>query len=555
MKQHLNTALIAFGIVVLTVAGVRLAYGAGEAWKRRRALVNEYTVTVPSTRGDILGADGEVLATNRTVYRVRLDCTVMEDSLEWQEKAVGLAASLAAFLPKRDSAAWQVYLQEGRQKGKKYLPITDGLTGEQLAQMRTFPLLDMHPYEGGAVIERRSVRDYPFGRLGCRVIGRYHEDHGAYGGLEESFDSHLRGENGEKRVLTGHYEGRVIRKEKELTPVHDGETLHTTLSMRWQTAADSLIREAMGRYGNIESGCLVLMEVSTGAVRAMANLTRKDSEPAFREVENLALTRLIEPGSVASLMTLAAIMEDGFLPSLKDEIPTNHGMIAHLMRDARIADYERSQSAHRISVEDGFLVSSNYVSSYLAGKYYPDDAGTLAAHILSYNPSFECDVRGRQDFRIGAADAVDDTAATVKTLALGYGFRQTPLALLSFYNAVANGGVWVRPHLVKGSGRESRRILPESVADSLSALLRDSRHLTAGRSGNAIIRIAAGGRGAYHTADGQARWAGLYAGSFPAGEPQYSVVCVYFSGLIKEGFFGEPMARRTAEDLAGSLNQ
>ena len=305
MKQSIRTALLAAGIVIGTVAGVNIIYKLYDNWQQNRALVNRTEVTVPALRGDIVDADGVTLATSRIVFDAHLDCTVCKDSAVWAAKAGGLAASLAGFLPGRDSTEWAGLLGEGRRKGIMYLSIARGLTEEELSVLRTFPLFDSHPYRGGGIVSRHPVRVYPNGRLGCRAIGLFNENHGASGGLESICDDLLRGEDGKTLVLTGRYEGRPIRKEKVIVPVSDGLTVHSSLSLRALSEADSLLRETLAADGGVDGGCLVLMEAG-GAVRVMANVSRDRDTGELREWENHAVQNVLDTRSVASRLVPSA---------------------------------------------------------------------------------------------------------------------------------------------------------------------------------------------------------------------------------------------------------
>ena len=305
MRQQFKISLLAAGIVIGTVAAVLLICKLYDNRNKGRALVSRMEASVPSLRGEILDADGAVLATNRTAYDAHLDCTVCEDSAEWEGKAGALAASLAEFRPERDSSEWFWLFQEGRRKGSKYLLIAKGLTDEQLSVLRTFPLFDSPLHQGGGIISRYTVRVYPYGRLGCRAIGLFKEDYGAFGGIESSCDSFLSGKDGRKVILTGSCEGRDIRKEKMLKPMREGMTIHSTLSLEGLRAADSLLKETLTADGGIDEGCLILMGPH-GAVRAMCSVSRDKYTGELTERENLAVRADLQTRSVVSLLKLGA---------------------------------------------------------------------------------------------------------------------------------------------------------------------------------------------------------------------------------------------------------
>lgn len=315
MRRQFKISLLAAGIVIGTVATVILICRLYDNWNQGRALVNRMEASVPALRGEILDADGAVLATSNIAYDAHLDCTVCKDSAVWEGKAGALASRLAEFRPERDSSEWSWLFQEGRRKGSKYLLIAKDLTDEQLSTLRTFPLFDSPQYQGGGIISRYAVRDYPNGRLGRWAIGLFKEGYGAFGGIESSCDSLLSGTGGRRVILTGSYEGRDLRKEKVLKPMREGLTIHSTLSLEGLRAADSLLRETLAADEGIDEGCLILMDPH-GAVRSMCSVSRSRLTGELTERENLAVHAALQTRSVISLLKLGSsadeIMTDCF---------------------------------------------------------------------------------------------------------------------------------------------------------------------------------------------------------------------------------------------------
>lgn len=315
MRRQFKISLLAAGIVIGTVATVILICRLYDNWNQGRALVNRMEASVPALRGEILDADGAVLATSNIAYDAHLDCTVCKDSAVWEGKAGALASRLAEFRPERDSSEWSWLFQESRRKGSKYLLIAKDLTDEQLSTLRTFPLFDSPQYQGGGIISRYAVRDYPNGRLGRWAIGLFKEGYGAFGGIESSCDSLLSGTGGRKVILTGSYEGRDLRKEKVLKPMREGLTIHSTLSLEGLRAADSLLRETLAADEGIDEGCLILMDPH-GAVRSMCSVSRSGLTGELTERENLAVHAALQTRSVISLLKLGSsadeIMTDCF---------------------------------------------------------------------------------------------------------------------------------------------------------------------------------------------------------------------------------------------------
>lgn len=221
------------------------------------------------------------------------------------------------------------------------------------------------------------------------------------------------------------------------------------------------LKANIGDDYNIQSGCVVLMEVQTGAIRAMVNLSRGTASyetERLWERYNDAIAHLYEPGEVIQTMTLAPVLRDRFVISLDDEIPTLHGFLPHYPQDIHLMDYERTNKTDKISILYGYSISSRYAMGYLATSYYNEAQEYFAEGIRSM-----C-YPERTGFEIEGLHPVDITnprwyywkKSSLPSLANGYCLTMTHMDIPSYYNTIANRGRMVRPYLVEsvGSGRE-----------------------------------------------------------------------------------------------------
>ena len=568
MKPQLKTALVVLGIILGTITGVTLLYNIYTSWEKRRCLIYRHTVIIPAQRGDILDKNGKILATTVTVYDAYLDCSVIQDSLVWNEKVDSLAPMLANKFQIRDAVQWQDYLQEGRQKGKRFMSIAKGLTEQDVAELKSFPIFNMHVYRGGGIIQSRDKRCYPYGALARQTIGYIGTTDTSRFGLEHDYNDVLQGSNGKKTVLSGRYEAKTIKKVVDSIPAVNGPVITTTIDCCKQTIADSVLRKTVSSNPDIEAGCVLLMNTKTGAIEVAVSLCRDTVSDRIFEKANV-YNRMFEPGSVAKVLTLAAAMEEGCVESLYDSIPTNHGILSGMTRDFHIDDYERRYKSKRqsISILDGFTISSNYVFGYIAKECFGDSAGAFRDYLHKYCPSSDIGYLGIED--VSGRIMISNT--------LGYGFRMTPLSILSLYNTIANRGKKMKPYFIEELQEEKHtckkygpvvmgQVMPEAVADTLTKALRtvvingtgkvlkDTYPAVAGKTGTSKIAFSKDVAGnPYANSKGQSKWAGTFVGHFPADAPQYSIICVLFSKATNHPFYGGSVPSRVVRDYVQRL--
>ena len=181
---------------------------------------------------------------------------------------------------------------------------------------------------------------YPYGALAGRVIGDVKIDsknvkEHRYVGIEGQYDYILRGDEGIQWMKKSD-NGRILDPDSTSVNAVDGQDIRLTLDANIQDIADRALRKRILEDENIESGCVVVMEVETGAVKAMVNLKR-DKNNNFRETFNMAIGQAGEPGSVFKAATLTTLIEDG-KTQLGATLATNGGKMSD-MKDIPVDDY------------------------------------------------------------------------------------------------------------------------------------------------------------------------------------------------------------------------
>lgn len=532
-------------------------------------------------RGEIFDCNGNVIATNKDLYDVHMDCCVVSDQKQWEEKSRKLAQELSIVLPERTAPQWWDYLQNARQNRRRYIPIVRNVESTMVDSLSKLTLFNEGKYKGGIIRTCKSARVYPYGSLARRTIGYGRGEYDEYRfGLECQYNSDLDGDEGVRTVKHAYRLGKLRRWETDYIAPVDGWDIYTTIDMESQALADSLLRVALESNEDIVGGCLALMEVSTGNIRALANMHRLD-DGKLGEYLNYALDYLYEPGEVIQTMTLAAALSDGVIKSADEKMPTNHGRLAsgRFPIDGYILNYEKRNQVDSISIRDGFSASSRYVFSNIASRY-AETPDYYYDWFKSFSlRSYDFDLTGLHDIMLTDPDNSDPN--TLMAMGSGYQMRLSPLHVLSFYNAIANNGVMVTPKLLQkmhskkyGAQYEFRKdthgqIIRQEITDTLKSLLADcvqngtaqrmkASHMPfAGKTGTARQVIEAkdsrGGGDVYRDEDGRSVYASTMVGFYPVDEPQYSVICVLVTSPTVKSLYGGGFTADVLRGLIGIM--
>lgn len=573
--------------LVLKILGIQLFFNPDE--KLRKALTPTTECrTVEPARGNILDCEGRLLAMSCPTYQIAMDCTVMkseyakrkdgkEKEQEWLSKAKLLSVELAKEFPEKTADQYFKLISDGRASGKKYLKIGKPVDRNAYNRILTFPLFNEGRFKGGLSVEQESVRTYPFGKLARRTIGFVRNNKSDVGnthiGLEGKFDYVLHGKNGKEWLRVTDY-GRVRNNDSTFVKAVDGKDIRTTLNIDYQHIADRALRSQIEEEADLEGATLVLMEVSTGAIRAMVNLYRDGDNAPFEEVSNLAVGRAGEPGSVFKTVTLMSVLNDGFIKSLDETLPTNHGKVAGtgIPVDQHIMDFEREHKTDEISVIDGFKMSSNYVFGKLAVDNYKDNPMRFIENIHSYKlgEAFDFDLEGLASPTIPSPKTRYWTNTDLGVMGYGYSTSETPLHILTFYNAIAGKGKMMKPYLVESVEKNGKvvekrgpsilnsAICSKAVADTMTRALKavteegtarrlkNAKCAVAGKTGTAFILFDNGCR---QDDNGRHKYQGTFVGFFPADEPAYSVICTVYSKPTGRQFQGGGIPAKAVKEL------
>lgn len=553
-------------------------------------------------RGSILDHNGNLLAMSIPTYDIYMDCYVMkeehdkdakegtEKENEWLEKAEALAEKLPEVLPEegKDRAYYEKLIKNGRKKKLQYVAIAKDVDHQTLLELKKLPLFNEKPTKGGLIIKKNDTRQYPYGGLARRVIGYVREinDTTTHVGIEGKYDYILHGKKGlewkkitDKRILIKDVDSNIVAAE-------NGYDVRTTLDIDIQDIADRALRKNIGSDEDIVGGCVVILEVETGAVRAMVNL-RKDSEGRWGETFNYAVGRPEEPGSIFKAVTLTTLLEDGYT-SLEKKLPTNHGVMKDLplfKPDSYITSYERKNKTDMIPVVDGFKISSNYVFRRLVVDHYGDQPERFLDRLHAYNfgEAYEFDLTENLSGKPSIPNyrAANWTMYDLANAAIGYSSKVTPLQMATFYNAIANDGKMMKPYIVESiedKGHAIKKFEPiilngaicsKATADTLTRalkmvtqegtakVLKDAKCIVAGKTGTARMYMDENERGGskdpYIDIQGRKKHQATFVGFFPADAPKYTAIVVVYTRLMTRDVYGGSIPAQTFKEITDEL--
>lgn len=529
-------------------------------------------------RGAIIGSDGKLLAMSTPMYQLYMDCTVLKsvfrgksnpDSLErdWLSKAKAFSDGLAKEV---GGSAGDYYrmIVTGRKDGNRYMRLTADLDRGALLRLQKLPLMKEGRYKSGIIVNKRDSRQYPYGTLARRTIGYVKDNRNSNGnnhiGLEGKYDYALHGKEGEIWLRPTDNRERIQNYDSTYVKPEDGLNVRTTLNITLQDIVDKAMRKQMAANPKINEGCAVIMDVKTGAIRSMVNLTKDPKDSSLNEVYNMAIGFAAEPGSVFKATTLMTVIEDGFVKSLDDVIPMNNGVIPGYPQDTHIS------GNGEISVLRGFEISSNYVFRYLAVKNYNDNPKRFLDKLYMYKlgQAFDFDLKGLSEPYIPSPDSKQWSATDLGSTAIGYSVKETPLHILTFYNAIANKGRMMKPYLVesiekngavktkKGPSVLNASICSKATADTMlramravtsegtAKRLKGAKLTVAGKTGTSRQVLSKeeidkyGMSSPYVTKDGSYHNLATFVGFFPAENPKYSAIVCMKSDLIRGSLYG-----------------
>lgn len=411
---------------------------------------NVYKAEVPM--GRVLDCNDSVLVSFVPEYNVFLDCSLANSSSNRRHLQT-LAESLAVVLPSRTAEDWNAYIHAGIRTNRKHLPLAYKVPQDELDVLRTFPILKRRRFRGGFIVEQNGRAVFHYDGFARRTLGYC-----------------APGRGGNERV------GIVGNAYHDLL---QGIDFRSSINIRWQMAADSMLRAEIPDPEQIKGACLLLMDVHDGSIPVIVNLGHYGGSSALGEYYNYAVGFGYEPGTVMEPLSWLVAFRDGMFHTGKE--------LADARRDSSIA------AAYR-------FFPSRYVES-----------------MRSYMAPDLCDMMELSGCRNAE---FSEASSAVSGLVLGRDMTMSPLCVASFYAALASGGM-LRPHLKKSDCRSGIDSGQQPFAGIDLGVITGALDTSGVVTGLSSVSSYAD----YDVAPG----AGVtYAGFFPREKPEFAVVCAMF---------------------------
>lgn len=544
--RRVKVLYVLFLLLGLAVIGRIVWLQAGSGGKALRDLSDKYSYRVEQidgARGDIYSDDGRLLATSIPYYELRMDMAAGGLTPElFRLNVDSLSLCLAHFFKDKNAAEYKAELVEAHAEKKRYHLITRRKVNFlELQEIKKFPLFRWGPNRGGFLAVENNRRINPHGELARRTIG-FTNQSGVKLGIEGGFDDYLKGQPGQmlKQKIAGNFWTPIV-SDRNVDPV-DGYDVVTTLNIEMQDMVQSALRKWIAE-AEADWGCVAVMEVATGDVKALSNITRRP-DGTLVEDYNYVIGMSMEPGSTFKLAGLIALLEDAHMP-LSTWIDTENGTVQ--IGPVKVVDSHEGGFGG-LTLQQVFEKSSNIGMAKAVNRAYGSrpDRFVDAIEKLGIQKPLELRLAGEARPLVkhpAKKNGWDGTTLTM--MSYGYAVRVAPIHTLALYNAVANGGVMVRPRFVQelrqhdrtvrrfptdtlnraicsqATLRSVQRALEGVVMNGTGRMLRNPKYRIAAKTGTAQVAI---GRHGYVNRSGGRHYLGSMVGYLPADRPKYSVI-------------------------------
>jgi len=531
--------MIAFG-VLYSMAKIQIAEGSelDEFAENNFRLKSE-----PAKRGNLYASSGDLLATTITVHNIFVDLAVIDKNL-FEEEVGALSDSLANMFDK-PSSYFEEKLRAEKEKGNRYMTLIKGLDYQEYMRIKSFPVFNKGQNKGGFIHETESRRELVLEDVGRRTIGYDTGDRKS--GLEGAYSKDLSGVEGKRwEQFMGRGQWRPF-KSWEQEPVN-GSDVYATIDAGMQIAAYSALQDQLTQY-EAEHGCVAVMEVATGKIRAIVNLKRNE-DGTYSDVYNFVIADRAEPGSTfKAISILSGLENEKFKP--EDTVETGNGR--YRIYNRVISDTHGNGT---LTVEDVLVKSSNIGTAKLINSGFGSNPQEFFDQLAEWNltEKMGIDIEGETAPIFHKPSDDDWSNITLPVMSYGYGFQITPLQILTFYNGVANGGKMVKPLFIdkiekydgtvvefqpqtmveKMASEENISALTEmlrkAVSEGTAKNIFTEHYEIAGKTGTARVE--------YWLKDQPVRYRASFAGFFPADDPKYTCIVVVHKPANNKGIYG-----------------
>ena len=563
--------MIALGAVVIGRAFF-IQHIDGDFWKKKGDSLHLRYMPMDAERGTIYSEDGNMLSTSIPIFDVYVDFGAdglrEKNGKRFKDNVDSLSIYLARLFKDKTSAAYKKEMQLAYKNKDRYYTLKKKISFVEYAQLREFPLVKQGRNKSGFIIDPRDKRINPYLLLANRTIGLSRENATKNVGIEQSYDSVLKGKTGQRlmRYIAGGY---MPVEGAELEP-ENGKDIITTLDTYMQDVAENALMKMMVGNNSLH-GTAIVMETATGKIKAIANLG-KQTDGTYAEDLNYGIGKATEPGSIFKLATLLSLLEDKYVTN-NSLVDCEGGM--KQFYGLRIHDTHPNQV---LTVKEAFAASSNVAFAKMADQYYHTQPSKFIEHL--------------HHLRLDTITGIDITASsgkplikkpsnrswantTIPFMAHGYEELVTPLHMLMLYNAVANDGKMMKPYLVNAVreyGANIKTIHPQvlvekicsaetlvqlkeclsAVVDSVHGtghkILFDSAYAISGKTGTAVTALNNKG---YNK--GNKIYQASFIGYFPSSQPKYTMAVVIQNSKESKLVYGADVSGTVFKEISDRI--
>ncbi len=564
-KNILNRLYLLAGFMFLFAIGITyklidIQFVKGDFYRKKAEERTVKNFEIKANRGNVYTADGSLLATSVSKFDIRMDAvTVSNENFEQHIK--GLSKALSKMLGK-SAGFYENYIRKARKNKNRYLFITRNLSYNQYLKIKAFPIFNLGVYKGGFIAEQRTVREHPIGKMAERAVG--YDDYRGRVGIEGNFHKYLQGKNGKRlkqRIAKGQW--KPLSDNNEVEPI-DGKDIITTIDLNVQDIAHHALLAQLEKY-EADHGTVVVMEVKTGEIKAIANLGR-NREGKYYERLNYAVGESHEPGSTFKLMSMMVALEDKVIDTATI-IDTEEGK--YKVYDRTVKDTHRGGYG-KISVAKVFEVSSNVGIVKIIEQHYGNNPQKFIDGLQRMEVGKKLDIPIKGEGVPTLPDPNDKKnwyGTSLAWMTHGYGVSITPMQTLTFYNAVANNGEMVKPRFIKEIRAQDRviekfekevinpKICSQETINMVKEMMKNVvKRGTATNIYNKNYELA-GKTGTCQTEywTGQTKYISSFVGYFPADNPQYSCIVIIHKPKKEIGYYGADVAGPVFKKIAHKI--
>ncbi len=553
--------------LAISIKLMNIQFADGEMYREKAKENTTKNFVIPANRGNVYADDGSLLATSVPKYDIRFDAVTVT-SEDFKENLDALSGQLSKMF-KKPVSHYQNMFRKARADKNRYLLVVKNLGYSDYIKVKNMPLFKKGPYKGGIIVEQRTVREHPIGLIAQRTVGDEAFDRPGYYavGLEGAFNDILTGKEGHRlkqKIAKGQW--KPIYDDNEIEP-QDGYDIVSTINVNIQDIAHHALLKQL-EYYEAEHGSVIVMEVATGEIKAVSNLGRTSGGTYYEKI-NYAIGKSHEPGSTFKVMAMMAALEDKVIDT-SSTVDTGNGrkvFYGSPVNDSRRGGYGKISAARALEV------SSNIGLATIIDNGYSKNPNKFINRLKSWhlNEKTGVAIKGEGEPIIPQPGDKIWSKNALPSIAYGYNLKITPLQTLTFYNAIANNGVMVKPRFIKEvrawnekvTTYDTKIINPKICSDQtlneIKEIMKNTVIRGTGKSLYSSDFSMSGKTGTARTEywfpdwNSNPRYISSFAGFFPAENPKYSCIVIIHKPSTRKGFYGAdvsgPVFKRIAQKI------